>query len=264
MQRCCRTPAIPCSSVIPSIQFTQFREDFGRGTRLLHPQASITVGPAISGQQLDFAMDPCAISAGVFHQHADLYRDKFMNLTLYDESYREFGALLRPGRARVLDAACGPGNVSRCLMAQRLELDLLGIDLAPRMVELAREAVPLAHFAVHDCRQLAELQLRFDGIICAFGLPYLSAEESKAFIRAASQALDPSGVLYLSTMLGRCEDSGFERCSTGDQLYINYHSEEQVVYWLQECGFRMLKRSRLPSPSAASKRTTDLIVIAQK
>jgi hypothetical protein len=47
------------------------------------------------------------------------------------------------------------------------------------MVELAREAVPSAQFAVHDCRNLAELQRRFDGIICAFGLPYLSPEEAR-------------------------------------------------------------------------------------
>jgi len=209
-------------------------------------------------------MDHCDISAGVFHKHADLYREKFMDLTLYHDSYREFCELLKPGRARVLDAACGPGNVSRYLMAQRPDLDLVGIDLAPRMVELARVAVPSAHFAVHDCRHLAELQKRFDGIICAFGLPYLSGDEAKGFIRAAGQALEPGGVLYLSTMLGRSEDSGFQRCSTGDEVYINYHGEEEVTCSLKECGFMLLQQSQLPSPSAASKRTTDLIVIAKK
>jgi SAM-dependent methyltransferase len=209
-------------------------------------------------------MDQSATSASVFHKLADRYRDKYMGLTLYDDSYREFCERLRQGRARVLDSACGPGNVSRYLMAQRPDLDLLGIDLAPRMVELAREAVPSAHFVVHDCRYLADLQLRFDGIICAFGLPYLSGKEVIAFIRAAGQALEPGGVLYLSTMLGKSEDSGFERCSTGDQVYINYHSEDQVLDWLQGCGFTVLKQSRLPSPSAAPKATTDLIVIAKK
>ena len=209
-------------------------------------------------------MDHCAISASTFHKRADLYRDKYMDLTMYDDSYRAFCALLRPGRARVLDAACGPGNVSRYLMAKRPDLDLLGIDLAPRMVDLAREAVPSAHFALHDCRHLADLQLRYDGIICAFGLPYLSGEEATAFIRAAGQVLDPGGVLYLSTMLGESEDSGFQACSTGDQVCINYHSEAQVLSSLRECGFTLLQQSRLPSPSAASKRTTDLIVIAEK
>jgi SAM-dependent methyltransferase len=209
-------------------------------------------------------MDHSAVSASVFHKHADLYRDKFMDLTLYEDSYREFGALLRPGRARVLDAACGPGNVARYLLAQRPDLDVLGIDLAPRMVELARAAVPSAHFAVHDCRHLADLQMRFDGIICAFCLPYLSGEEATALIRAAGHSLDPGGVIYLSTMLGKSEDSGFERCSTGDQVHINYYSEDEVICSLQKCGLTLLKQSRIPSPTAATKRTTDLIVMAKK
>ena len=187
-----------------------------------------------------------------------------MNLDLYDESYRQFCEQLRPGPARVLDAACGPGNVSRYLMAQRPDLELLGIDLAPRMVELAREAVPDARFAVHDCRDLAGLKKRFDGILCAFGLPYLSEEEAEAFIRAAGQALEPEGVLYLSTMLGRREDSGFQTCSTGDQLYITYHGEDQVIESLRRCGFGIVQQKRLASPANASKATTDWVVIARK
>jgi SAM-dependent methyltransferase len=209
-------------------------------------------------------MDQCAISASTFDKLADRYRDKYMDLTMYDDFYAEFCELLPQGRARVLDAACGPGNVSRYLMAQRPDLDLLGIDLAPRMVELAREAVPSAQFAVQDCRQLANLNLRFDGIICAFGLPYLSREEATAFLKAAGQALELGGVLYLSTMLGKSEESGFELCSTGDPVYVNYYSEDQVVCSLQACGFRLLKQIRLPGPNAAVKRTTDLIVLAKK
>ena len=95
------------------------------------PRDTITNGGAIDYSQFPAAADHCAISASTFHKGADLYRDKFMDLTVYAESYREFCELLRPGRARVLDAACGPGNVSRYLMTQRPDLDLLGIDLAP-------------------------------------------------------------------------------------------------------------------------------------
>ena len=209
-------------------------------------------------------MDHCEISASAFHKLADRYREKFINLTMYDDSYREFCDLLPQGRARVLDAACGPGNVSRYLMTRRADLDLLGIDLAPRMVELARQAVPAARFVVHDCRRLAELRLRFDGVICAFGLPYLSPAEAGAFIRTAGEALDPGGVLYLSTMLGSNQPSGFERCSSGEQVYINYHSEKSVLGSLEACGFFVIKRIHIPSPSVASKPTTDLLVISKK
>ena len=209
-------------------------------------------------------MDHSAHSAGLFSKHAEAYRDKYMDLTLYHDSYRGFCGWLTPGRARVLDAACGPGNVSRYLLAQRPDLDLLGIDLAPRMVELARDAVPAARFVVHDCRKLADLNRRFDGILCAFGLPYLSWEEGVGFLRAAAQALGPGGVLYLSTMLGEEGESGLQRTSTGDQIYITYHSEGPIIATLQDAGFSILQQQRLPSPSNASKATTDLVVIAKK
>ncbi|HZR15814.1 MAG TPA: class I SAM-dependent methyltransferase [Verrucomicrobiae bacterium] len=209
-------------------------------------------------------MDHCAISVNAFDKLADLYRQKYMDLTQYDGSYRKFCELLRPGRARVLDAACGPGNVSRYLMAQRPDLDLLGVDLAPRMVELAREAVPNAKFAVHDCRHLAELQRRFDGIICAFGLPYLLPEEATDFVGQAANVLHPGGILYLSTMLGTSEESGLQRSSTGDEFYVNYHGEDQIIRAVENSGLKLVERRLMDSPSAASKRTTDLIVIANK
>jgi SAM-dependent methyltransferase len=163
-----------------------------------------------------------------------------------------------------LDAACGPGNVARYLMSHRPELELLGIDLAPRMVELARAAVPLAQFAVHDCRQLSQLAQRFDGIICAFGLPYLAPAEAASLIQAASDALPPGGVFYLSTILGGGENSGFQRASNGDELYIHYHDVAEVMATLQPHGFTVVTERLLPSPSAANKKTTDLIVIAKK
>jgi len=215
--------------------------------------------PVLSG-----VMDRTEISARTFSTFADRYRDKFMDLTMYDESYREFCDLLPAGRPRVLDAACGPGNVSRYLMSRRPDLDLLGIDLAPRMVEVAREAVPSARFLVHDCRHLAELHMRFDGIICAFGLPYLSGAEAVAFIRTAGQTLGTGGVLYLSTMPGSSESSVVQVYETEYEIYANYHAENLVVGALQECGFSRLWQRQLASPSTASKSTTDLIIIGKK
>jgi SAM-dependent methyltransferase len=215
-------------------------------------------------KQPEPAMDPCAITASAFSQLADKYREKYMDLTLYDEFYREFCGLLPPGSARVLDAACGPGNVSRFLMTERPDLELLGIDLAPRMVELAGAAVPSARFVVHDCRELAGLQRRFDGIICAFGLPYLSPEEAAAFIRASAGALDAGGALYLSVMLGRSEDSGVVHFENGNRVFVHYHDEGHILRSVEACGFSPIRQIRMPSPSNASKATTDLILIAKR
>jgi SAM-dependent methyltransferase len=65
-------------------------------------------------------------------------------------------AAARPGM-RILDLACGPGNLSRRLAAQVAPGgEVIGVDLAPGMIELARAAdIPNARFEVMDIEQLA-------------------------------------------------------------------------------------------------------------
>ena len=209
-------------------------------------------------------MDNSRNSSELFNKHARLYREKYMHLTLYDQTYDKFCNLLTKRGAHVLDAACGPGNVARWLLNRRPDLQVLGIDLAPKMIELAREATPLARFAEHDCRDLLGLGKSFDGIICAFGFPYLSREEVLQFIASAAAVLSSAGVLYISTMEGKNEDSGFESASTGDKIYVNYHSEQDIVSALEGHGFSIVDICRMASPNPSSKQTNDLFIIATK
>lgn len=207
--------------------------------------------------------DHAALSAQAFDTLADTYQAQFMDLDLYDDTYRAFCDRLAPG-ARVLDAACGPGNVARFVLAYRPDLNLLGLDLAPRMVALAREAVPAAQFIVHDCRQLQALQRHFDGIVCAFGLPYLTPQEVKDWLLCAADVLEPGGMLYFSTLLGPADAGGRQRCSTGASVYLHYHAEADLQAALQRAGFATVMQHVLASPSTARQATTDLIVLAQR
>ena len=208
--------------------------------------------------------DPCAATVRTFDEHAERYRDKYMELTLYAESYRAFCDRLPPGRVRVLDAACGPGNAARALLQLRPELDLLGIDLAPRMVDLARAAVPTGRFAVHDCRRVAGLGLRFHGILCGFGLPYLSDAEGRAFVAEAAAALEPGGVLYLSLMLGARSESECVRYGTENEVHLHIRPEAVVRAWLEAAGLTPVWNQHLPSPANASRATNDWVVIARR
>jgi len=79
----------------------------------------------------------------------------------------------RPGM-RVLDLACGPGTMSR-----RLSLlvapggEVVGIDLAPGMIEVARKAqIPSARFEVMDIERLAFADASFDAAVCGHGLQF--------------------------------------------------------------------------------------------
>ncbi len=208
--------------------------------------------------------DPCQQSAKAFDKLADRYQDAFMDLSHYEASYRFFCDQLRLPQPRVLDVACGPGNSSRFLLDHCPDIDLLGIDLAPRMIELARKNVPEANFLVYDCRQLEGLEESFDGIFCAFGLPYLQSADMKTFIESCSKVLNPQGLLYLSTMLGKPEDSGFQSNTSGIPIHLTYHREADLLKALSSQCFELLIKDHLASPETASMATTDLILIARK
>lgn len=68
-------------------------------------------------------------------------------------------------RNRVLDVGCGAGWSS---LAADPTADYLGIDVSPRMVELAREAYPTRRFEVADMEQLGGLGI-FGAIVSAYG-----------------------------------------------------------------------------------------------
>ena len=211
-------------------------------------------------------MDPSAQSAQVFDQAAELYQSKYMDLDLYDETYAALTRQLPEG-ARVLDAACGPGTVARRLLAWRPDLQLLGVDLAPRMIELARAAVPDARFQVGDCRQLPGEEGGWDAIVCAFGLPYLSPPDAQAFVARAARLLSPGGLLYLSTQGGRPEDSGPQRSSRGDVVHVFFHAMEgsgSVGAWLAEAGLQRQSQGLLPCPANAPVQTSDWYCIARR
>ena len=74
---------------------------------------------------------------------AELYQEKFMDLTMYNASYDRFIELLNPN-ARVLEIGCGPGNITRYLLSKNNDFKIKGIDVAPNMIKLAKKNNPTA------------------------------------------------------------------------------------------------------------------------
>jgi len=206
---------------------------------------------------------PIAIRA--FDAHARRYQERFMDVSAYHAALDRFCALLPQGAA-VLELACGPGNVTKYLLRQRPDLRVLGTDLAPAMIELARANNPTASFELLDQRAMPSLQRRFHGIVCAFGLPYLDAQEATELIRDAALSLHPGGALYLSTMEDDPARSGFVMPSTGqgEAAWIQYHRGDDLVHALERSGFRVVERSNVTTAAADGSPANDLLLVAQR
>lgn len=208
-------------------------------------------------------MDKTKIAVSVFDKLADVYQGKFMDVYLYHDSLNNFCKQVPKANATILELACGPGNITKYLLSKRPDLDIFGIDLAPNMVALAKENNPNAKFEVMDCRAIATLRRKYDGIVCGFCLPYLSDIEAEKMIQDAGRLLNYSGILYLSTMEGYYNKSQWETGSSGDKVFMHYHHADELTRILKKEHFKIISLERLEYISNA-KETIDLIIIAKK
>jgi SAM-dependent methyltransferase len=109
---------------------------------------------------------------------------------------------LEPGM-RLLDVGCGPGRHAHAFA--RLGLEVVGVDISQRFVELARDGAPAgATFERLDARTLA-FDAEFDAAISlcqgAFGLtggPGAPLDGDGAVLEGMARALRPGGRLAVS------------------------------------------------------------------
>jgi len=208
-------------------------------------------------------MDQTKIAVDIFNKLATGYQEKFMNVSLYHDSLDVFCNSIKKENPEILELACGPGNITKYLLDKRPDFKILGSDLAPNMIELAKINNPTANFELMDCRAITSLTNKYDGILCGFGLPYLSKEEAIQFIKDASLKLNENGILYISTMEDDNSKSGFKTGSTGDKMYQNFHQADYLTKSLEENGFNIINLERKEYIHNEEK-TVDLIIIATK
>ena len=207
--------------------------------------------------------DKTAIAVAVFDKNAELYSQKYMDVSIYYDSLDLFCDLIKIQNADIIDLACGPGNVTKYLLDKRPDFKMLATDLSPKMLEIAKEHNPSATFSLLDCKDIDQLEASYDGIMCSFAFPYLSKEEVIKFLKNVTKVLKEDGVIYISTMEDNNLNSGWESGSTGDKIFINYHEESYLISNLKENNFEIIDLSRITYPGKADKMIVDLIIIAK-
>ena len=138
---------------------------------------------------------------------AQLYEEEFMELKLYNDTYKRFCDLLSKPNASVLEIGCGPGNITRHILDLNPNLKVLATDVSKNMIDLAKKNNPKIEVQVLDCRNLKTISNKFDGIICGFTIPYLSKLDCLKLISDCNNLMIEEGTLYVSFVSGEYEKS---------------------------------------------------------
>ena len=158
-------------------------------------------------------MENFDLSVQRFDEFAEEYASRFDNVSGYFDQLSWFVSQIKTSSPAILELACGPGNVTKFLKNHFRESRILAVDLAPKMIGLARKALPEADFRVMDVRDISSIPERFDAVMCSFCLPFLSKDDAAKLIADCSALLNPGGVIYLSTMEGDESRAGYEKTS---------------------------------------------------
>lgn len=164
---------------------------------------------------------------------AQLYEDKFMELELYNDTYKSFSDLLLKTNASVLEIGCGPGNITRHIIDLNPTVKVLATDISKNMIDLAKRNNPEIEIQLLDCRNLKTINTEFNGIICGFTIPYLSKIDCSKLISDCSKLLTEEGILYMSFVSGDYGNSGFISGNSGDRVYFYYHELKTIKQELE-------------------------------
>jgi SAM-dependent methyltransferase len=107
---------------------------------------------------------------------------------------QEFVSLL-PQKPRVLNLGCGPGYESMRLASTGAEV--VGIDLSPENIRIARSRCPQCQFAEADFRQLDGRWGTFDGVLASASLIHLTPEDLIAVSGRIADVLKTTGKLLV-------------------------------------------------------------------
>lgn len=195
---------------------------------------------------------------------AELYEDLFMELSLYNDTYQDFCDLLNNETGSILEIGCGPGNITQQILKTCPQLSIIATDISENMVGLAQKNNPSIKTKVIDCRKIAGLNERFDGIICGFTIPYLAKQDCMKLISDCCTLMNKQGVLYLSYVEGAYDKSGFISGSSGDRTFFYYYDFQTLKEQLEQNGLSIIKRTKIAYNKNDGSIEDHVIIIAQK
>jgi ubiquinone/menaquinone biosynthesis C-methylase UbiE len=107
---------------------------------------------------------------------------------------------LLPPKARVLDVGCAAGRDAKIL--KDIGFTVTGIDLAEKLLDIARKSYPDITFILADMRKLPFEDESFDAVWASAVLHHITKNEMPGALQEIRRVLVPGGVLYVHTKAG--------------------------------------------------------------
>jgi len=158
---------------------------------------------------------------------------------------------LLPGDATVVDVGCGDGART---LANLSPVAAVGVDVARRSLELARETVPGTHLVQGEITALPVTDGVADAVTAYHAVFHVSSDDHPAVYREFARVLRPGGYALLTVGSGRTESVRNDWLGTGEPMYWSTPGPEQTRGQLREAGFEIEWTRTVDDPLGSSTR----------
>lgn len=156
---------------------------------------------------------------------------------------------LRPG-ARVLDIGCGTGlPTARQLVDGGCQV--IGIDISPVMLDIARGNVPEAVFRQVNMVDLDDLGGPYDAIVAYFALLHLPRARLSSTLASIRDVLAPGGWFCLSMVEADVDD--FPIPFLGHRIRVTGYLRDELHTLVAEAGFSIVSEETVSYAPASTE-----------
>jgi SAM-dependent methyltransferase len=201
----------------------------------------------------DGSLDDIRVS---YDEVATSYAEQLRN-GLDDEPYLRaalalFAELVRDsGGGPVADLGCGPGHITAHL--QQLGVSAFGVDLSPKMIDVARHSYPGLRFETGSMTELHFADASVAGLLSFWSLVHTPDDEFPAIFAHFRRVLRPGGPLLVGFHAG--EGSRLKTEGYGGhpmKVYVHRRQPGQVAAWLDAAGLTVEAQLLLGSADTRS------------
>ncbi|MGD8545912.1 MAG: class I SAM-dependent methyltransferase [Candidatus Bathyarchaeota archaeon] len=138
----------------------------------------------------------------------------------------------------IYDMGCGPGHITRYLFDKGL--DVLGIDVSEKCIQIAQRENPKMRFQVMDMTRLNIKDESIDGIISFYSIIHTPKRYMHLLFREFNRVLKKYGKILIVVKKGKTEGYIDELEGFKTQLYFDNFVEEEITSYLETNGFEVI------------------------
>lgn len=172
---------------------------------------------------------------------ADKYHELFQNEMEEKEFDRKlldkFAEQFSPS-SKILDAGCGPSaHIGKYLYDKGL--DVAGVDISDRCIEIAKEFNPMMNFSREDIGQLSFDENSFDGIVSYYSIIDTPKNFVEKIFNEFYRVLKPGGKLLVVVKAGDTEGYESELLGIITEIYFTLFRENEIRDYFESADLKI-------------------------